>query len=215
MFLFLFNFCFYSFIDLCAMSQPAKKLNTSRVSLVILSFCTLVFMIWALRSCSSAEDAAEYAMVQEAAARQSYLDSIQRVEDSIAAINAVSAAQEEARLRAEALQRANTIPALGDSIVRAPGERIIRQEVTKLYVTFDGLNVRSGPGLNFGKVDRLDLYTAVEFLNEVTDSSYTISLGQITPTEPWIKIKTPKGKEGWVFGAGVDYYKRKLEGVEN
>lgn len=197
------------------MSKPAKKLNTSRVTLVVLSFCTLVFMIWALRTCNSGEEASRYAMVREAEARQSYLDSIQRAEDSLAAINAATAAQEEARLRAEALQRTATTPALGDSVVRPIGERIITEKVTTLYVTFEGLNVRSGPGLNFGKVDRLGLFTAVEFLDEVTDSSYTISLGQIAPTEPWIKIKTPKGKEGWVFGAGVDYYKRKLEGVEN
>lgn len=191
----------------------AKKLNTSRVSLVILSFCMLLFMIWSLRQCNDAETDARYAMVQEAEARQNYLDSIQRAEDSIASI---SAAQVEARMRAEALERAATIPALGDSIVRGTVvEQIIREKVTLLYVTFDGLNVRSGPGLNFGKVDRLKLYDEVEFLNEVTDSAYTIDLGLIAPTEPWVKIKTPSKKEGWVFGAGVDYFKRKLEGVEN
>lgn len=194
------------------MSTP-KKLNNTRVSLVIVSLCMLLFLIWSMRQCTSSEKENQYAMVQEAEARQNYLDSIQRAEDSIALF---SAAAEEARLRAEALQRAATIPALGDSVVRGNVvERIIEEKVTVLYVTFDGLNVRSGPALKYGKVDRLDLYEEVVFLNEVTDSAFTIDLGEIAPTEPWVKIRTPSGKEGWVFGAGVDYFKRKLEGVIN
>lgn len=190
----------------------AKKLNTSRVTLVVLSLFTLIFLIWAMRSCDNNAEATKYAMVQEAEARQSYLDSIQRAEDSIAVL---TAAQAEAKHRAEALLRAETQPALGDSVVRIPNQQIIKEKVTILYVTFDGLNVRSGPGLNYGKVDRLKLYDEVVFLNEVTDSSYTIDLGQVAPTEPWVKIRTPSKKDGWVFGAGVDYFKRKLEGVEN
>lgn len=190
----------------------AKKLNSTRVTLVVLSVFTLIFLIWALRSCNNSAEIAQYAMVQEAEARQNYLDSLQHAQDSIAAL---TAAQEEARFRAEALVRAETEPALGDSIVRRPNSQVIEKKITTLYVTFDGLNVRSGPGLNYGKVDRLKLYDEVEFLNEVTDSSFTINLGQVSPTEPWVKIKTPNDKTGWVFGAGVDYFKRKLEGVEN
>ncbi|MEO0688027.1 MAG: hypothetical protein AAFY76_23960, partial [Cyanobacteria bacterium J06649_11] len=78
------------------MAKPkGKKLNTSRVTLVTLSVLTLVFMIWALRSCSQSDEIAQYAMVQEAEARQNYLDSLQNAQDSVAALNA---AQEEARL---------------------------------------------------------------------------------------------------------------------
>lgn len=190
----------------------AKKLNTSRVTLVIISLLTLIFLIWALRSCEDDAENREAAMVREAEARQNYLDSLQRAEDSI---RTASAAELEAQQRQQALLRAATTPAIGDSVVRSYGERIIREPITKLYVTFEGLNVRSGPGLKYRKVDRLALYEEVEFLNEVTDSAYTINLGQVEPTEPWVKIKTPEGKEGWVFGAGVDYYKRKLQGVEN
>jgi hypothetical protein len=190
-----------------------KKLNSTRVSLVIVSLCMLLFLIWSMRQCTDTKEEDNYAMVQETQARQNYLDSIQRAEDSIALFSAV---QEEARLRAEALQRAATIPALGDSVIRGKVvERIIEEKVTVLYVTFDGLNVRSGPALKYGKVDRLDLYDEVVFLNEVTDSAFTIDLGEVAPTEPWVKIRTASGKEGWVFGAGVDYFKRKLDGVIN
>ncbi|MEL6356311.1 MAG: SH3 domain-containing protein, partial [Bacteroidota bacterium] len=74
---------------------------------------------------------------------------------------------------------------------------------------------RKGPGLNYPKIDRLALFTEVEYLNEVTDSTFQINLGEVTPDEPWIKILTPTGKEGWVYGAGVNYYRRQLQGVIN
>ena len=190
----------------------AKKttLNNNRVALVILSLCMLLFMIYALNKCGS-EDA-EYAMVAEENARKNYLDSLQRAEDSIAARSAIDL---EAEARADALRRAATQPLIGDSVVRMPEAQVIREKLTPLYVTFEGLNVRSGPGLNYGKVDRLKLYDEVIFLNEITDSTFQINLGQVTPDEPWVKIKTPSGKEGWVYGAGVEYFKKKLEGVEN
>jgi hypothetical protein len=185
-------------------------LNNSRVALVILSLCMLLFMIYALNKCGG-EDA-EYAMIAEENARKNYLDSLQRAEDSIVALTELDT---EAALRADALRRAATQPLIGDSVVRLPAAQVIREKTTPLYVTFDGLNVRSGPGIDYGKVDRLKLYDEVVFLNEITDSTYQINLGGVTPNEPWIKIRTPSGKEGWVYGAGVEYFKKKLEGVEN
>jgi len=192
--------------------RPERKasLNQTRVAMVIISLLMIIFLIWSARSCG--DDRYQTAMIAEERARQNYLDSLQRAEDSIATVNAVRA---EMQARNEALQRAATLPPLGDSVVRSPTERIIVEKKTSLFVTFEGLNVRKGPGLNYPKIDRLPLFTEVEFLNEVTDSSFQINLGEITPDEPWIKIRTPKGQEGWVYGAGVDYYKKKLEGVIN
>lgn len=190
----------------------AKKtsLNNNRVALVILSLCMLLFMIYALNQCG--DEDAEYAMVAEENARKNYLDSLQRAEDSIAARIVIDL---ESEARADALRRAATQTLIGDSVVGAPQTQVIRERLTPLYVTFDGLNVRSGPGLNYGKVDRLELYDEVIFLNEITDSTFQINLGQVTPNEPWIKIKTSSGKEGWVYGAGVEYFKKRLNGVEN
>ena len=93
--------------------------------------------------------------------------------------------------------------------------RTIRERYTPLYVTVDGMNVRSQPKINAGLVDRLKLFDEVIFLNEVTDFQQEINLGDTTTVAPWIKIKTSKGKVGWIYGAGVNYYKTKLEGVTN
>jgi alpha-D-ribose 1-methylphosphonate 5-triphosphate synthase subunit PhnG len=57
------------------------------------------------------------------------------------------------------------------------------------------------------------LYDKVYFLGEMSDSLETIDLGDITTTEPWVKIVDKSGKKGWVYGAGVDYYKHELKGV--
>lgn len=86
-------------------------------------------------------------------------------------------------------------------------------QYSKLYVTIDGLNLRSQPGLKSPVVAKLPLFDEVYFLNEVTDSTTEISLGYTKAREPWVKVRTKKGQEGWVFGAGVNYYKKKTPGT--
>lgn len=81
-----------------------------------------------------------------------------------------------------------------------------------LYVTIDGLNLRDKPNLSGKVLTSLKLYEEVAFMGEVTDSTEQINLGGITPDEPWIKIQG-RGHVGWVYGAGVEYYKKKLEGA--
>ena len=82
-----------------------------------------------------------------------------------------------------------------------------------LYVNINGLKLRSQPNLKSEVLDQLAENQEVIFMGEVTEERDTISLGEITVIEPWVKIKTWKGKEGWVFGAGVDFYKKKMNGV--
>lgn len=192
------------------MPDNKTRLNPNRIAFAVLSLLMLVFLILAVRKCGGNDK--QYAMLAEQKAREHYLDSLQRAEDSLAI---VSAAQAEAQARAEAIARAATQPLPGDSLVQAVAPQLIKEKITRLFVTFDGLNVRTGPGLNYSKIDRLKLYDEVIFLNEISDSSYQINLGQITPDEPWVKVKTPNNKQGWVYGAGVSYYKKRLEGVEN
>jgi len=60
----------------------------------------------------------------------------------------------------------------------------------------------------------LVLYEEVHFLNEITPFTEKISLGTSVADEPWVKVKTKRGGEGWVYGAGVYYYKRKYPGMD-
>ncbi len=189
--------------------MATKKTNNARlVPFIIMSLLTLIFLIWAMQQCS--RDDGDYAMIAEREARETYIDTMRRAEQE-RRIRAEINAEQEAR--DAALQRARTQPLPGDSIVRVPAADIVVQRVTPLYSTINGLNVRTGPSIRNSKIARLGLYEEVTFAGEVTDSLYTIDLGEIAPTAPWVKVKLKNGKEGWVFGACVSYYKFQLQGV--
>ena len=209
------------------MAKPPARSRSQLVPFVLVSLVTLIFMIWAMRQCSAGDS--DYAMIEERNSREDYIerrDSLLR--DSIRKLQAAAAlatptesllseAEQEVLAREAALLRARTQPMLGDSAVYAPGVRaapaVVQQ--TTLYSTINGLNVRVQPSLGAPIIARLDLYEPVTYMNEVTDSLYTIDLGDVTPTEPWVKVRLQDGKLGWVYGAGVRYYKYKLEGVLN
>jgi hypothetical protein len=84
---------------------------------------------------------------------------------------------------------------------------------TTLFVTIDGLKMRKEPGLKGAAIVKLDLYEQVYFLNKRSEFTQEISLGKEKVTDHWVKVRTKEGKEGWVFGAGVNYYKEKRKGV--
>jgi hypothetical protein len=86
-------------------------------------------------------------------------------------------------------------------------------QYSRLYVTIEGLNLRTEPGLKSKVLVKLPLYEEVFFLNEVTDSTTELSIGYEKTNEPWVKVRTRKGQEGWVYGAGVNYYKKKRSGA--
>ncbi len=82
-----------------------------------------------------------------------------------------------------------------------------------LFVTIDGLKVRKEASLKSETLAELKLYEPVTFLNKKTEWTQEISLGYEKVTDHWVKVRTQSGKEGWVFGAGVHYYKMKRQGV--
>lgn len=82
-----------------------------------------------------------------------------------------------------------------------------------LFVTIDGLKMRKTAGLKGELVAKLELYQPVYFLNEKTEWTQEISLGKEKVSDHWVRVRTKEGKEGWVFGAGVHYYKMKRKGV--
>ena len=187
----------------------ATKYNNARlVPFILMSIVTLIFLFWAMRQCSAPDE--EYAMRTEEATRRSYLDTLRERDNDLLVQRKLDSLEMAAKR--EALLRSITTPLPGDSLVRTR-ERTVIKKVTPLYSNINGLNVRSGPSLRNRVVARLKLYDEVTFTGEVTDSAYQIDLGDITPTAPWVKIELADGKQGWVYGALVSYYKMKLAGV--
>ena len=80
---------------------------------------------------------------------------------------------------------------------------------TRLYVTMDSLKMRTGPSLDSTIVARLPLFEEVIYLNEVTAFSQKINLGPEIADEPWVKVRNRTGQIGWIYGAGVHYYKKR------
>ncbi|MDZ4680284.1 MAG: SH3 domain-containing protein [Saprospiraceae bacterium] len=158
-----------------------------KVELLILGVFLISFILYATSKCSATK--ARYA---EEASEEALAD---------------STSQTQAATTANALAKDSSA-----SIV--PSKEVVRERYTPLYVTMAGLNVRAEPKLNAKVLDRLALYEEVLFMNEITDFAQEIVLGKIIRNDPWVKIQTKKGRTGWVFGAGVHYYKIKLEGVE-
>lgn len=189
--------------------MATKKTNNARlVPFIIMSLLTLIFLIWAMQQCG--RDEGDYAMIAEREARETYIDTMRRAEQERQIQTQINA---EAEARAKALLRARTQPLPGDSVVRIPTADVVIQKVTPLYSTINGLNVRTGPSIKNNKIARLGLFEEVIFAGEVTDSLYTIDLGEVSPTAPWVKVILESGQEGWVYGAGVSYYKFQLKGV--
>ncbi|MFT4758984.1 MAG: hypothetical protein ACI9XO_004797 [Paraglaciecola sp.] len=109
------------------------------------------------------------------------------------------------------------IPVRADTLVTTnpilTPSSVIANDYSSLYITINNLKMRRSPELKADVIAELSLFSKVFFMNEVTDSLYEINLGYEVAKEPWVKVRTKKGKEGWVYGAGVNYYKKKRSGV--
>lgn len=171
------------------MEKNAKGL-LPKVEIIIVAVFALSFLIWIIPKCGRDRPVDE--TEQEALSG----------EDSTEVVAAPKPAKDTA-----AKQPAPVTPQPA-----APAAKP-EPQYSRLYVTMDGLNLRSQPGLKSGVLAKLTLFEEVFFLNEVTDSTTELSLGYEKANEPWVKVRTRKGQEGWVYGAGVSYYKKKRPGT--
>lgn len=169
------------------MSENKSSSILSRIEFLLIAAFFLGFVVWSVSKCGRTRGTYEDAAAKELA------DSLEYEQ-----------------------QRGDARPAPDTTAVVArtsPTQAITptRERYTVLYVAVEGLNVRSEPKISARLLDRLPLYEEVEFMNQTTDSLEEISLGAQTFKAPWVKIKTRKGREGWVFGGAVSYYKTRVD----
>jgi uncharacterized protein YgiM (DUF1202 family) len=165
-----------------------------KIEILIIGGFFILFMVWAVSKCAATQDAYEEQAQQEALeeAKADSLRSTEMVGGYVPLDTTV-----------KPLKTAEPDKPAAEAAVSTP-----------LYVITPALNMRTGPGLRFKILERLELYDELQFLGEVTDTTQRIDLGEITAEEPWVKVRSSSGKEGWVFGACIDYYKHELKGVE-
>ena len=178
-----------------------KKISwLPKFEIVIIAVFFFSFLLWAVSRCSDVKK-----VVTENVAIESPIDSVEKV---------VPQATDIRTAYLDSLDRARR---RDSSYVSSRGDtttvRKTESNGSRLYITINNLKVRKFPGLKEEVIGQLPLYEEVTFMDEVTDSSYQINLGYEIADEPWVKIRTKKGTVGWVYGAGVNYYKQKRTGV--
>lgn len=82
-----------------------------------------------------------------------------------------------------------------------------RRSYTPLYVTLQDLKVRTGPSRDSSIVSTLSLNEEVMFMEKRTGFREKINIGTEITNEPWVYVQTQKGHRGWVYGAGIHYFK--------
>lgn len=78
-----------------------------------------------------------------------------------------------------------------------------KTEPTKLVVGLEHLRLRATPGSKGEELAHLDKGTVLLETGEVSDFTTRIKLRGIWFDEPWIKVRTPDGTEGWVYAGAV------------
>ncbi len=178
-----------------------EKKSMPRLELIIIIVFFISFLLWGMRKCSETKTkfADEYPPVEE------------QIDSSI--IKAQQAAEKKVE---QAKKSGETRPLSRLEQARREQNQEKGAEVasTRLYITIDGLKLRALPSLKGEVLDKFKLFDEVNFMNEVTDSTTELSLGKVMANEPWVKVKSRRGHIGWVYGAGVSYYKKKREGVQ-
>ncbi len=167
-----------------------------KFELLLLSLVLLTFAIWAIAKCNQQRGlAADTPEPEHTVTASSPEDP-----DSLPPMIADSTT----------FRSSGTAPS-GSPAAPPGGRTVVERSV--LYVTIDGLKLRAEPGLDAKVIGKLPLFEKVYFMDEVTDFTQKINLGLEEADEPWVKIRTKKGRVGWVYGAGVNFYKKKRGGV--
>ncbi len=181
------------------MAEKKSIIPGFEVLIIIVFFAS--FLIWAVPKCAATQTEYEKKAKEKEKPEETPTD---KTIDSIAA-NLIAAPGSIG----EKIDSAKQI--IKDKLKQAP--TIVAPSRSILYITIDNLKLRTEPKLEADVLATLSLFDEVYFMNEVTEFKQEISLGYEIANEPWVKVQTKKGKDGWVYGAGVHYYKKKRSGV--
>ncbi len=85
------------------------------------------------------------------------------------------------------------------------------KEGITIYCWVDNLRIRNAPDTDSAVLGELKEGESLSYLDEQSDHYHKINLRGRVFEEPWVKIKTRDGVEGWVFGGGVKFYSPKVD----
>lgn len=190
-----------------------KKNILPSVEIIIVLIFFLSFIVWAASKCNATKDLYQEQAMEEFGEDTSSDTATAEIPASPNA-NPISTTPSDAAAISSETGMTSTLPtSTATARPATPALSTSRSTIfaTKLYVSIDGMNMRRAPHLDSAIILKMPLFEELTFMNEVTDSTQLISLGDELANEPWVKVKNSKGHVGWVYGAGVHYYKRKRE----
>lgn len=201
--------------------KTPKRSFWLNVETVIIAVFFLFFIVWAMRKCG---DESRLRSAGDNKYREQFLrDSIARANRAlppptpIPTTTPTTVTSTTANNTPPPLPPAPQQPATQQSVAPAATNNATNNTTNNnaqlLWVVIDGVNVREKPELNAKSYGKLKLHDKVTFMNDVTKETTKLSIGSEETDEPWIKIKTKRGTVGWVYGAGVSYYKTKRKGA--
>ncbi len=79
------------------------------------------------------------------------------------------------------------------------------EDVVRYFVKLDESPLRTVPSLKGNIVTKLKKGSSVYHLGEVGKEMTVMVLDSSNFCEPWLKVKTEKGAEGWIYGARLDH----------
>lgn len=172
-----------------------KKVNlVPRLEVIIILVFFISFLFWAASKCTRTKE--DLSAPKQAGETAAFDPTAVRVDSAALA-----------ELAAKAAAR-NPNPTRTESTLSGEAAKVI------LFVVIDDLNLRAEPSLKSDVLDVLNLFSEVEYLQERTDFTTELKLSEtISVSEPWLKVRSPKGRVGWVYGAGVDYHKERYPGL--
>lgn len=93
-----------------------------------------------------------------------------------------------------------------DTITESIPKSEMNEPYPLLFVCIDSMKMRSDHSLQSEQICVLRLGQKVSNLGEYSVVERIKISSDRTEVAPWIKVKTPDGKIGWVFGAGLTFY---------
>lgn len=181
------------------MSKQSKSVLPSLEIIIILVFF-FTFIVWAVSKCGATKQQFSDIPVNDTSTDGDEVD-----------IDSIYFTPEPLTPKEEPVVETT---ATTTTTAKAGNQTVITETVSRLYVTIDGLNMRTGPHLDSSIIQKFPLFEEVYFTGEYSDSTQRISLGKEMAEEHWVRVKSKKGKIGWVYGAGVDFKKKKRTGVQ-
>ena len=88
------------------------------------------------------------------------------------------------------------------------GETVSESGVKNVWTVTSDVKLRGTPGLDGKLLGKIPKGIQLTYLNIKTDKTQRLTIDGIEQDEPWLKVRTPRGTVGWVYGGVVRFYKK-------